>query len=81
MAKIKSKLPRTKYTSVSLPMKLIFDVDRLIEEFGYWPSRGAFVREACIKKIREERRLMEDARGMEATEKNRSIAPIKNRAR
>jgi hypothetical protein len=27
------------------------DIDSLIEEMGYWPSRSAFVREACIQKI------------------------------
>ena len=49
---------RTVYTSVSLPMKIMRDVDRLIDEFGYWPSRSAFVREACVDKIRDEQRKL-----------------------
>lgn|GEM_PF-3139120 len=43
-----------KYGTVSLPMGIVREIDRLIEELGYWPSRGAFVREACLQKVREE---------------------------
>lgn len=51
---------KRKYVSVSLPVGIIRDIDRLIDELGYWPSRGAFVREACLEKIRyEQRRLRE----------------------
>lgn len=53
---------RTVYTSVSLPMKIMRDVDRLIDEFGYWPSRSAFVREACVNKIRDEQRKLGELR-------------------
>ncbi|GAH00815.1 unnamed protein product, partial [marine sediment metagenome] len=30
----------------------------LIEELGYWPSRGAFVREACLTKIKVEKQTL-----------------------
>ena len=51
---------RPKYVTVSLPVAISDAIDSLIEEPGYWPSRGAFVREACLEKIRdEERRLRE----------------------
>lgn len=45
---------RGKYSSVSLPLILLEEVDRLIEELGFWPSRSAFVREACLEKIKKE---------------------------
>ena len=52
--------PDSKYATVSIPRGIADAVDELIEELGYWPSRGAFVREACLEKIREEqKRLME----------------------
>jgi len=35
-------------------------VDQLINDLGYWPSRGAFVREACLEKIHRERRRLKD---------------------
>lgn len=52
------------YSSVSLPLKLLLEVDRLIEEKEFWPSRSAFVREACLEKIRRERE--EQKRGAES---------------
>jgi len=53
---------KTKYVTVSLPVGIAKAVDSLIEELGYWPSRGAFVREACLEKIREERRRVRELR-------------------
>ena len=49
-----------KYVTVSLPRGVAMEIDRLMEELGYWPSRGAFVREACLEKIREERRRLRE---------------------
>jgi len=45
---------KKKYRTVSLPWGVAEAIERLIEELGYWPSTGAFAREACIKMIREE---------------------------
>ena len=53
---------KTKYVTVSLPVGIAKAVDNLIGELGYWPSRGAFVREACLEKIREERRRLRELR-------------------
>lgn len=46
---------KSKYVTISLPIRIADEIDILMEGFGYWPSRGAFVREACITKIREEK--------------------------
>ena len=52
--------PDSKYATISIPRGIADAIDELIEELGYWPSRGAFVREACLEKIRDEqKRLME----------------------
>lgn len=49
---------RVRFGAVSLPLKILEEIDRLIEELGYWPSRSAFVREACLEKLeREKERL------------------------
>ncbi len=45
---------KKKYRTVSLPWGVAAAIERLIKELGYWPSVGAFVREASIKMIREE---------------------------
>ncbi len=54
---------KTKYVTVSLPISIAQSVDSLMEELGYWPSRSAFVREACLEKIRGERRRLMELRG------------------
>ena len=49
-----------KYVTVSIPQAIADEIDALTKSLGYWPSRGAFVREACLEKIRrEEDRLKE----------------------
>jgi len=53
-------MPNSKYATVSIPRGIANAIDELVEELGYWPSRGAFVREACLEKIRDEQnRLLE----------------------
>jgi metal-responsive CopG/Arc/MetJ family transcriptional regulator len=47
---------KRKYVTVSIPTSIVKDLDKLSEELGYWPSRGAFVREACTEKIWKERK-------------------------
>jgi Arc/MetJ-type ribon-helix-helix transcriptional regulator len=49
-----------RYVTVSLPVGIIKAIDALIEELGYWPSRGAFVREACLEKIWSERKKIRE---------------------
>ena len=46
---------KIKYVTVSIPKAMADDIDELMEQHGYWPSRGAFVREAIRAKIEEER--------------------------
>ncbi len=46
---------KTQYRTVSLPKPLAEDILTLIEELGYWPSLGAFVREASLEKMKKER--------------------------
>ncbi len=54
---------KRKYVTISIPIGIANDIDKLIEEIGYWPSKGSFVREACTEKIwKERRRILELAR-------------------
>jgi Arc/MetJ-type ribon-helix-helix transcriptional regulator len=50
------------YVTISLPKAITDAIDELIEELGYWPSRGSFAREACLEKIREEKRKLRELR-------------------
>ena len=59
---------RVRFSAVSIPEPILEEIDRLIEELGYWPSRSAFVREACLEKIERERRRLEELRGKPSKE-------------
>ena len=57
------------YVTVSIPKGIADEIDALMERLKYWPSRGAFVREACLEKIKTEKRLcreLESASGAHA---------------
>ena len=56
----KGSKSRIKYVTVSIPEAMARDIDRLMEKLGYWPSRGAFVREACMDKIWAERQKLKE---------------------
>ena len=52
----------TKYVTVSIPRGIARDIDGLIKELGYWPSKSSFVREACLEKIWSERKKIRELR-------------------
>ena len=56
---------KSKYVTISLPIRIADEIDELIEGLGYWPSRGSFVREACLTKIREEKRILRELKEAE----------------
>jgi metal-responsive CopG/Arc/MetJ family transcriptional regulator len=45
---------RVAFSAVSVPIPILEEIDSLIKELGYWPSRSSFVREACVEKIERE---------------------------
>lgn len=47
-----------KYHTVSIPKEVANDIQKLINEIGYWPSISSFVREAAIEKLRKERQQL-----------------------
>ena len=51
-----------KYVTVSIPRGIAKDIDGLIQELGYWPSKSSFVREACLEKIWSERKKLRELR-------------------
>ena len=58
-----------KYATISIPSQIMEAIDMLIEDPGYWPSRGAFVREACLEKIHRERQLLRELKGINQQKK------------
>ncbi len=51
---------KTKYVTVSIPRGIANDIDSLIKQLGYWPSKSSFVREACLEKIWSERKKIRE---------------------
>jgi Arc/MetJ-type ribon-helix-helix transcriptional regulator len=51
-----------KYATISIPSPIMKAIDELKKDPGYWPSRGAFVREACLEKIHKEKEFLKDLR-------------------
>ena len=56
--------------TISLPRGIAEDIERLIEKIGYWPSKGAFVREACTEKLWRERKKLRELRTAEEGTEN-----------
>ncbi len=49
-----TKTKKTEYRTVSLPRVLTDDIQKVIDEFKYWPSLSAFIREAALEKLKRE---------------------------
>ena len=39
------------FSTISLPKPLIDRISEIVNEFGYWPTKTAFVREASLEKL------------------------------
>lgn len=42
---------RRSFSSISLPVPLVERVEKVVKNVGYWPSKTAFIREACLDKL------------------------------
>jgi Arc/MetJ-type ribon-helix-helix transcriptional regulator len=45
------KRKRKAFSSVSLPTPLVERVQEVVSKVGYWPTKAAFMREACLEKL------------------------------
>lgn len=59
MARSKNRGP---FSSISFPTPLVKEIEKVVEEFGYWPTKTAFIREACLEKLERYRKLIEARR-------------------
>lgn len=46
---------RGEFRTVSLPTRLVEEVEKVVEELGYWPTKTDFVREAVLQKLQKYR--------------------------
>jgi len=54
---------RNPYTSISLPSPLVEHIEKLAKGLGYWPTKTAFIREACLEKLEKHGAKLEARRG------------------
>lgn len=57
------KKTRLRYSSISIPISLIREIEKLVRELGYWPTKTAFIREACLEKMEKHRNALRDLKG------------------
>lgn len=50
---------RGPFSSISFPTPLIKEVEKVVEELGYWPNKTAFIREAVMEKLEKRRKELE----------------------
>lgn len=50
------KRRRLLYSSISIPTPLLNEVEKVVKAFKYWPTKTAFIREACLEKLEKYRR-------------------------
>jgi len=52
----KEKKGRGQFSTVSLPTSLVEEVQKIVDELRYWPSKTDFIREATLEKIEKTKR-------------------------
>jgi len=57
------------YSSISIPTRLLKEIEKLVMELGYWPTKTAFIREACLEKLERLRNELEARRRAEEAER------------
>ena len=57
-----------KFATISLPVRLIEEIERIVETFGYWPTKTDFVREAVVEKLELFKKELEERRQREEKE-------------
>jgi metal-responsive CopG/Arc/MetJ family transcriptional regulator len=55
--------PTQPYKSISIPARLLEEIEKLVEELGYWPTKTAFIREACLEKLERHRKELRERGG------------------
>ncbi len=51
------------YVTLSIPKAIADEIDKIMDKLGYWPSRSAFAREACLEKIHREKQKLDSISG------------------
>jgi len=47
---------QARFATISLPVRLIEEIEHIVDTVGYWPTKTDFVREAVVEKLEEFRK-------------------------
>jgi len=50
-------MKKRSYSAITLPRSLVEEVERIVEEFRYWPRKTDFVREAVMENLERYKEL------------------------
>jgi len=67
--KEKKRLP---YSSISIPTSLLEEIEKIVKELKYWPTKTAFIREACLEKLERYHKELEAQGRMEEAERSKT---------
>jgi len=62
----KRKRMERPYSSISLPASLVKEVEKVVEQLGYWPHKAAFMHEAVMEKLETYKKELEARRARES---------------
>ena len=51
MTRRRKRRKGARFATISLPVRLIREIERIVETLGYWPTKMSFVREAVVEKL------------------------------
>ena len=65
MTRRRKRRKGAKFATISLPVRLIEEIEHIVGRFGYWPTKTDFVREAVIEKLERFKKELEERKDRE----------------
>ena len=65
---MRKRRKEARFATISLPVRLVEEIEHIVETVGYWPTKTDFVREAVVEKLELFRKELEERRQREEKE-------------
>lgn len=60
MSRSRKRRKGANFATISLPVRLIEEIEHIVETVGYWPTKTDFIREAVVEKLERFRKEQEE---------------------
>jgi len=57
---LRKRRKEARFATISLPVRLVEEIEHIVETVGYWPTKTDFVREAVIEKLERFKKEQEE---------------------